>query len=523
MKKLLSLSLVFVLLFFISLRVFGTDIFDQFKILDSNTITEYINDGGDVNVRNKDGDTVLIFAVENGARLDSIKCIINAKADVNAKNNYGYTALTSAAGLLGDHTDIVKLLIDAKADVNAKDNNGYTALMMASHFDNINIVKLLIDAKADVNAKDNNGNTVLMYAMSKSAKILKKAGAKNISRNIFEAAQSGDTGFIINYIKNGGNVNLKDQDGKTALIYAVEKKDDNIVKLLIDAKADVNVRSHGWTVLMDAQGSTNIMNMLIDAGADVNARNNDFGNILFGKTALMIALRDNDVNSAQLLVDSNHKRPNKLPQLVFLIKTCSTPLFILICFIIFSLVFIIILRLFFHKFKIKYLIIYLAIFTVIFFSSLYLVNNYFSSTFEPLYVWQKVYLKNFNDITYKNPYIETKVCRIYGKAISLNKENSSIGYDYLPQYVCAKSTNEVETIIIFDRRYDKECTYESGGIGYRGIISLEVINLKKKTHFGTTFEGDPPPYQKNHSGDWHGNFPDSEVIKLLKKTCHKSS
>lgn len=79
---------------------------------------------------------------------------------------------------------------------------------------------------------------------------------------------------------HGADVNAKDNDGKTALMYAVEtiispvgyaeRKDSKITKLLLDRGADVNARDkYGNTALKLAveNGYEEIIQMLRKAGA----------------------------------------------------------------------------------------------------------------------------------------------------------------------------------------------------------------------------------------------------------------
>jgi len=90
--------------------------------------------------------------------------LLTAGADVNAKNDYGWTALMMA--VFHDHVENAKLLLEAGADVNAKNNRGLTALMMAAQYfhDHVENAELLLEAGADVNVKNNRGQTALMIA-----------------------------------------------------------------------------------------------------------------------------------------------------------------------------------------------------------------------------------------------------------------------------------------------------------------------------------------------------------------------
>ena len=83
---------------------------------------------------------------------------------------------------------------------------------------------------------------------------------------------------IIHAIKNGANVNARDERGCTALMQAVinERAPVRAVKALIERGADVNAsEKEGITALMFAvqdEESPEIAEMLLKAGADVNAK-----------------------------------------------------------------------------------------------------------------------------------------------------------------------------------------------------------------------------------------------------------
>lgn len=79
--------------------------------------------------------------------------------------------------------DIASMLVDAGADVNAKNKNGDTPLHYASENRCTGIVELLIKAGANVNAKNNYDDTPLHICEYANVKPLIEAGADILALN----------------------------------------------------------------------------------------------------------------------------------------------------------------------------------------------------------------------------------------------------------------------------------------------------------------------------------------------------
>ena len=106
-------------------------------------------------------------------------------ADVNEKDNAGYTALIQAS-LLGYH-NIASVLIANGANLDAQENAGCTALMTSATLGHIKMLEMLIVAKANLDLQDTCGFSALMKAVHNKAfecaKMLIRAGADRSLRN----------------------------------------------------------------------------------------------------------------------------------------------------------------------------------------------------------------------------------------------------------------------------------------------------------------------------------------------------
>ncbi len=195
--------------------------------------------------------------------------------------------------------EALKRHLDTGTDVNLKDDSGATPLHEASSFEigdtAAKIVELLIANGADVNAKyeilvndDLLGNSesftytpldsAIQFDNTEIADLLRKHGAKTgaelkADESIHIAAESGNIEALKKHLSAGGDVNAKDERGKTPLHFAADYGHREIAKLLIAEGADLNVRDMSeMTALQVAMfaNSTEMAELLINKGTDLN-------------------------------------------------------------------------------------------------------------------------------------------------------------------------------------------------------------------------------------------------------------
>lgn len=123
------------------------NIFLNKKLMETITpeqMEEYIAQGADVNVRDRESATPLMLAARSNKNPQIIKILLRYGSDIKARDGYGQTPLMLAA-IQNENPEVIKTLIKYGSDIEAK-RNGITALVFACAYNsNVQVIQTLID------------------------------------------------------------------------------------------------------------------------------------------------------------------------------------------------------------------------------------------------------------------------------------------------------------------------------------------------------------------------------------------
>lgn len=143
------------------------------ELVHRDTVVRMLLDAGaDIDARGWAGETAL-FSLED----DAVRELLRHDINIETRDEYGETALI---GTVSD--SIAELLINAGANVNAKNKGGKTALMEAAEQNYVDKLRVLLKAPGiHLEQRDRNGRTALMMARSRAhqncVRLLIAAGA----------------------------------------------------------------------------------------------------------------------------------------------------------------------------------------------------------------------------------------------------------------------------------------------------------------------------------------------------------
>jgi len=200
-------------------------------------------------VFNETKDRCLMLAARSG-RMDMVKDIVaHYPEEINQRNGKNSTALIAAA--MRGHTDIVVCLLEAKAAVNVTTKKGDTALSLAIWKNHSETAIVLLDAKADPTNVDSYGDSVL-HDLSRNDNIRVMLEVQDCLKDPnFEPSCKDSSEKKTEHQENktkevkGGPetlqrmVDVRNKKDISPLSCAISSKKINMVRLLLDMKAEV--------------------------------------------------------------------------------------------------------------------------------------------------------------------------------------------------------------------------------------------------------------------------------------------
>ncbi|MCR5387401.1 MAG: ankyrin repeat domain-containing protein [Treponema sp.] len=282
---------------------------------DADLVTFLIIKGANTEIKNFESQTPLILAIDNDC-FDSARSLINAKANIFARDSEGVTALEK--GLSINETYYEMMISSTTAAI--KDDQGRTIIHYFVNDRNEVALDYAIKRKLPIDDIDDEGHSPLALALSdpdsiedaRMANMLLLAGAKPIggktayfenavlSRNysvtmtdgqtpLHIAAIKNHTGISEFLIKNNADTSSQDINGSTPLHEACRYGNTEIARLLLDAKADVNSQDSlcktPLLLIIPEESRTEIYKLLIEYKADVNHRDM-YGDTIFHTAAM---------------------------------------------------------------------------------------------------------------------------------------------------------------------------------------------------------------------------------------------
>jgi len=235
------------------------------------------------------GLTALIFAAREGD-IESAKALLDAGAKINQTTEYGWTPLLTAVN--NRNYALAKMLIDRGADTNIANKGGWTPLYLAT--DNRNIE----GGDYPVPKPDLDHLEIIRALLEHGANPNARVRDNTLTRTIFTMQW-----FF--------------EDGATPFVRAAQSSDTELMKLLLEYRADPFLATANGDTAMTAAGgigwvegvtyerspqeNVEAIRMLLDLGLDPNGANNE------GRTALMGAALKGRNAAVQLLVDRGAK------------------------------------------------------------------------------------------------------------------------------------------------------------------------------------------------------------------------
>lgn len=233
-------------------------------------------------------------AITSGDAVALRRALAGPVIDVNQVDDKKRTPLWHAA--TGGNAELVSVLIGALADVNLRDNTmeeGFPPICKAAEGGHMEAMRLLLQAGAIFNEAPDSGFT------------FSTTFGWDGWTPLYMAVRNGHANAVTVLLEAKANIDVQTEHGETPLLIACIRRRHALARVLIDAKADVNLATHEYcdTPLPNAcasGGDVEIVRLLLAQKADVDARGG-----MFLIPTLFVAVDDSCNDVVRLLVASD--------------------------------------------------------------------------------------------------------------------------------------------------------------------------------------------------------------------------
>lgn len=204
------------------------------------------------------------------ATMDSVASV-ETKSSVETQTEADSTNLHDLV-FKGTYIEVEEELSEVDKENINKVVNGMTPIMLAASRGSVEIIDLLFTQGADPNKRGSDQRTALQYAVEKNhldaAKRLLAYGADIDAFDngrltpLIMAANRGYTDLGLLFIENGVDVNIQHVKGWTALIDAAAKNDEKLVKALLKAGANKDLKADNGLRAIDYAEQYGFKNMV---------------------------------------------------------------------------------------------------------------------------------------------------------------------------------------------------------------------------------------------------------------------
>jgi len=221
------------------------------------------------------------FAAAERGNLSVIQICLSKGQDLFARDETGQSLLHYVAKVTSAK-ELVDFLVDGGLDVNAKDDSGQTPLHIAALWSNRAGAEALLSRNADPNVHDRSHIAPLHHGVRLSLQItqLLLANGANVDLQdeqgrtaLHIEALAGNADGVQMLLENNAASNIQDSLGQTPLHLSAKRGHLNVVKLLLDFGADWNLQDNAGQVAMHFAASSHskeVITLLLDKGASLN-------------------------------------------------------------------------------------------------------------------------------------------------------------------------------------------------------------------------------------------------------------